>query len=99
MNDKGYLIEIQYSLLSREKETYLAPVESATRYTTWTKKQRKTLKGSLCSRWITGGQLTLNAPGAKTFMFVHDKLISTVQQQKGCDNNINYKYRKSNTPT
>ena len=43
MNDKGFLIEIQYSLLSREKETYLAPVESATRYTTWTKKQRKTL--------------------------------------------------------
>lgn len=56
MNDKGYLIEIQYSLLSREKETYLAPVESATRYTTWTKKQRKTLKGSLCSRWYPGSQ-------------------------------------------
>lgn len=27
---------------------------------------------------ITGGQLTLNALGAKTFMFVHDKLILNV---------------------
>lgn len=44
MNDRGYLVEIQYSLLSREKEIYFAPVESATRYTTWAKKQRKTLK-------------------------------------------------------
>ena len=45
------------------------------------------------------GSAYTEAPGAKTFMFVHDKLISTIQQQKGGDNNINYKYRKSNTPT
>ena len=48
---------------------------------------------------ITGGQLTLNALGAKTFMFVHDKLVLNVRQQKGSDNNINYKYTQSNTPT
>lgn len=54
-------------------------------------------------QWVvlgtTEGQLTLNAPCAKAFMFVHAQLILNVQQQKEVITTlINYKYVKSNVP-
>lgn len=56
MNDRGYLIEIQYSLFVERKGDIFGSSGKCHRIYYLGKKQRKTLKGSLCSRWYPGSQ-------------------------------------------
>lgn len=101
MNDKGYLIEIQYSVSEKRRDMWLqwkVPQDISLRHRD---KTRTFEKESV--QWVvlgtTEGQLTLNAPCAKAFMFVHAQLILNVQQQKEVITTlINYKYVKSNVP-